>query len=920
MSNPPTNKAAVPASGPGRAEPLKVLVADGNSEFLIAATEFLKTNPNFETVGMATNGEDAIRLTKKLSPDLVLVDSRMTECDSERNAEEFRRIHPKPRVVVIGSHEDPVSRRGSLCLGADAYLLRSELLDRLDPLVEKLFSTGRSQRQIAISESLGERVRRLNRDATVVLIDDDHVTQQLVQFLLTNAGYRVHKAGTGNSGLALVREHRPDLVLLDVGLPDVSGIEVCKLIKADPSLRNTLVMHLSATHTTEADMARGIDGGADAYLTLPFQKEQLLARVDSLVRIARLEKAMGSNNAFFDNLFRKSTLGVAYSTPTGRLLAINESLRKLLGLETWQISGRDLTDLATLDTRPSIRKAIRSLQSADGGVHHSDTRFERPDGKKVWARITIFPQNDEDGKPSNLIFLFEDITPQKHAGDIRNAMLESIPASIAMLDREGRIIATNRSWSAQFAGCEISGRSTSTGGNFFDYCSMIPGASGARLQNGLRGVLRGESTQFQFDYARGEGRDQRWFRLIASPVDDQLAGTGLLTHMDITEQHALEGQLRQSQKMDALGQLAGGVAHDFSNLLMVIRCNADMIARPALQPRTRDHCLRDIQSAAKRAGNLTRQLLTFSRQQPMEPVPLNLSRSVSNLLSMLSRLLGESVDIRCEIPDNLPPIYGDPGMIDQILVNLAVNSRDAMPNGGTLTVRLADVSKRPPPESGIDEPRRWLEMSVSDTGIGIPPSLRDKIFEPFFTTKESGKGTGLGLSTVHGIVRQHAGWIAVDPTVGAGTTLRIHFPIYAGPDSAPSTDPGEALAHLHGNGRGVLVIEDDQDVLNGICKTLNSAGFRVWQAAGADAARLIWKNHGSGISLVVADIVLPNGASGEDLVEGFRTTRQDLHVVLTSGLQSEPDRVAPDHRTRFLLKPFSLGDLADEIHRCTEET
>ena len=916
MSEPTTNPPDSPAAPFVHRDRLKVLVADDSPEFLVAASEFLKTNPLLETVGMALNGEDAVRLAHKLAPDLVLVDYRMTEMNGAETAEELKRMHPAPRVVVVSGHDDPAYRTRSHRAGADAYLLKTDFLECLDPLVEKLFFTADSHRQVVFSESLRERTRRLNRDATVVLIDDDFVTQELVHFLLTNAGYQVHKAGTGKAGLELVREHRPDLVLLDVGLPDISGIEVCKAIKADPRLRNTLVMHLSATHTSEDDMARGLEGGADAYFTLPFQKEQLLARVDSLVRIARLETALSSNDSFFENLFRKSTLGVAYAAPHGRLLSINEPLRELLGLENWQISGRGLADFATIETRPAIERAIEQLQTGKVGAHRGDARIACADGRKIWARLTLFPQHDAAGKLSNLIALVEDITPQKHASDIRNAMLESIPASIAMLDRHARIIASNQAWSEQFASLELSGRATTTGGDFLDYCATVDPAARARLENGLRSVLRGDTDKFQLDYHGGTVTRPRRFRLLANPVVDDLVGAALVTHMDITEQYQLEQQFRQSQKMDALGQLAGGVAHDFSNLLMVIRCNIDVITRPDLQPRTRANCLKDIQAAATLAGDLSRQLLAFSRQQPMEMVELDLARAVANLLRLLTRTLGEAIDIRCDIPDNLPTTIGDPGMIDQILINLALNARDAMREGGALSVALNLIEREPPAGQNAAATDRWIELSVRDTGTGIASELHEKVFEPFFTTKEPGKGTGLGLATVHGIVKQHRGWIDIDSAPGAGTRLSVFLPVIeTSPDDVAPAPP----ANLTGNGRGVLVIEDDADVLNGISKMMKAAGFQVWQAETAAAARTIWGQHADEISLVIADIVLPRATSGEDLIQAFRADRPDLRVLLTSGYQAQPTRVVRDAITRFLLKPFSLDELSAEINHCLDE-
>ncbi|MGB0583150.1 MAG: response regulator, partial [Limisphaerales bacterium] len=733
----------------------------------------------------------------------------MSEMTGAEAAEELKKLRPSPRVVVVTGHDDREFQLRATEAGADAFLLKDEFLARLDPLIDRLFFAQSSGGRETLSESLGQRTRKLNRDATVVLIDDDFVTQELVQFLLIEAGYRVFKAGTGHAGLQLVRQHQPELVLLDVGLPDVSGIEICRQIKADPNLKHTLVMHLSATHTSERDMEKGLEGGADAYCTLPFQKEQLLARVDSLVRIARLESAMSAHEIFYEHLFDKSNFGVAYASTDGRMLSINDPLRELLGLEdNWQISGKSIFEFVGEEYRDAVQTAIEQMRGEKLVVHRGEYRFQQANGALIWVRLTIFPQRDGTGKVSNLIILFEDITPQKNATAIQEAMLESVPASIALLDAKGKIVATNKSWDEHVATLGLNSSSLAPSGNFLGYCGLLEesqGASGSQLVAGLREVLANRSKHFEADYSVGQDKEQKWFRITANPMGESRSEGGLVMHMDITEKHKLEHQLRQSQKMDALGQLAGGVAHDFSNLLMVVGCNADILARPRVQPEIRDNCVRDIQSAAKRASNLTRQLLAFSRQQPMEQCEIDLAQSVRNLVSMLNRLFGENIELSCVVGDDLPTMMGDAGMVDQVLTNFAVNARDAMPDGGKLTIELQPVHRQPPDSQDTAHTDRWIEVTVTDTGSGIPAEIRDKVFEPFFTTKDASKGTGLGLATVHGIVKQHNGWIELESEADVGTKFRVYFPAVAGSQNEVSERLRPHV--LKGNGQGILVIE-----------------------------------------------------------------------------------------------------------------
>ena len=390
----------------------------------MAATEFLKKSPRIDTVDMALNGVDALRLATRTNPDLVLVEYKMPELDGPETTEALKKLDKPPRVVVLTAHDDGQCEARANESGADAFLLKDEFHDLMPPLVDRLFqTTGRT----AFSTTLGDRIRELNRDATIILIDDDLVTLELVNHLLTEVGYRVFRAKNGADGLALVRQHRPELVLLDVGLPDQSGIDVCRQIKADLSLHHTLVMHLSASHTTEADMKKGLAGGADAYFTLPFKKEQLLARVDSLVRIARLERALSSNQGFYDDLFDKSTFGVAYLTPNGTFETVNQMLRTALGFETWQICGKPLADFATKEDRAGIATAISDVQNNGGSVHRGESRFRCTDGREIWARLTIFPQRDGSGQICHLILLFEDITAQKTSSALQEACLNPFP-------------------------------------------------------------------------------------------------------------------------------------------------------------------------------------------------------------------------------------------------------------------------------------------------------------------------------------------------------------------------------------------------------------------------------------------------------------------------------------------------------------
>lgn len=382
---------------------------------------------------------------------------------------------------------------------------------------------------------------------------------------------------------------------------------------------------------------------------------------------------------------------------------------------------------------------------------------------------------------------------------------------------------------------------------------------------------------------------------------------------DITTRLSLEEQLLQSQKMESIGQLAAGVAHDFNNMLTIIQGHTSkLLMDSALAPKVQDATLA-VYGAAERAAGLTRQLLMFSRKNIMQPRPLNLHELVANLNRMLGRLLGETIALKFECPQEPPPVYGDAGMIDQILMNLAVNAHDAMPNGGTLTIRVEECWVGPDylqhhPEARIGH---FVRLQVTDTGCGMSAKVRARIFEPFFTTKEPGKGTGLGLATVFGIVKQHAGWIEVASEVGCGTTFAIFFPAS---DETPVVAPGPAVAAAPaaaGGSETVLVVEDELVLREMARDFLTDSGYRVLEASSGREALQVWGERRSEIDLLLTDMKMPEGISGMELAEKMIAEQPALRVIFTSGYSD--DIVSPEilarNNAKFLPKPYSYTDL-----------
>jgi signal transduction histidine kinase/ActR/RegA family two-component response regulator len=422
--------------------------------------------------------------------------------------------------------------------------------------------------------------------------------------------------------------------------------------------------------------------------------------------------------------------------------------------------------------------------------------------------------------------------------------------------------------------------------------------------------------------ARYRHKDSSWRIFDGNMINllDLPGIEGIVVNLrDVTEQSALEGELRQAQKMESVGQLAGGVAHDFNNLLTVITGRIDFLIGASNINEEQETDLSEIKKAAERAAGLTRQLLAFSRKQLLQPRVLDLNRTLDEFEPMLRRLIGEDIRIRIEHGHELGSVSADPGQLQQILMNLALNARDAMPAGGVITFRTANETARngagsPPMQV---EPGEYVMLEVADTGLGMDSATQARIFEPFFTTKGQGKGTGLGLSTVYGIVKQSGGGISVASTLEAGTVFRVYFPRTAGYVLA---DAAEARRDLSLSGtETILLVEDETSVRNLVERVLKSRGYDVLAAEdGVNALRLA-SDSSLAVDLVLTDIVMPE-MSGRELVEALHDGRPALRVLYMSGYTDDEivRRGLNDPGMSFIQKPFTAENLAMQVRKALD--
>jgi Signal transduction histidine kinase regulating C4-dicarboxylate transport system len=448
---------------------------------------------------------------------------------------------------------------------------------------------------------------------------------------------------------------------------------------------------------------------------------------------------------------------------------------------------------------------------------------------------------------------------------------------------------------------------------------LVEPESHQALRHALDAALAHQSLIEPVDIAFAGGRE-RSGRLYLSPIEqtESESEAAIAYAFDTTEQRALEMQIAQGQKMQAIGQLAGGIAHDFNNMLTAIIGFSDFLL---MNHRPTDPAFQDIMNIkqnANRAAGLVRQLLAFSRQQTLRPQVLQLGDVLSELSILLSRLLGENIELKLDQASGLWPVKADLHQFEQVIINLAVNSRDAMPGGGKLTIRTANVDERESRELGSLQilPGEYVLIEVRDTGCGMSEEVKQKIFEPFFSTKEVGRGTGLGLSTVFGIVKQSGGYIHVESEEGRGTAMCVYLPRHQEAPGEVEPRPErrvEKPKDLTGRGT-VLLVEDEDAVRSFAARALGQRGYQVLEASTGTEALDVFESHQGDVDLVLSDVVMPE-MDGPTLMAKLRRDRPDLKIIFISGYAEDSFRkhLAENEDFMFLQKPFDLKELAAAV-------
>jgi two-component system, cell cycle sensor histidine kinase and response regulator CckA len=635
-----------------------------------------------------------------------------------------------------------------------------------------------------------------------------------------------------------------------------------------------------------------------------------LAQIQDITERKRAEQELRDSEALLRGAFDDAPIGMALSGVSGQWVRVNQALCEIVGYSESELLATTFQAITDPDDLAQTVELHRQLLAGERTRYQFDKRYVHRLGHSVWVSVAVAIIWDEEGKPRHLLAQIKDVTERVTAEETRRrqtemleAILDHIPAMITVVGADGHLVFANGEWS------RVSGWTLEEARELDVVAELYPSREEqARVLDFLKAAARSPG-DFQMRTRDGRLLETTWSCVARS--DQSVVGIG----QDVTHRRHLEAQLRQAQKMEAVGRLAGGVAHDFNNLLTVIQTNASFLLADIdmADPRRRD--VLQIRDAGDRAAGLTRQLLAYSRQQILQPRLVDVNLKVANVAAMLRRVIGEDIFLETDLAPTVWPVFADPGQLEQVLMNLAVNARDAMPHGGTLRLRTAmmeidDTGTRTCP--GL-VPGQYASMVVEDTGVGIASDVLPQIFEPFYTTKGLGKGTGLGLSTVYGIVKQSGGHIHVDSVPGKGSRFTVLLPrhVRSSSDEENMTEP----VVPRGTER-ILVVEDEIPVRVAVRRMLERLGYRVREAGNGAEALGMLDTSIERIDLILTDVVMPDVDGrllGECVVE--RSNAKAPRVLYMSGYTDDDilRRGLAQPGIALLQKPFTLEALARAV-------
>jgi len=758
----------------------------------------------------------------------------------------------------------------------------------------------------------------MNRALRVLHVEDSHQDATLLGLYLSRAGYDPisDRVETCETMRAALESHEWDVILCDYSMPHFNALDALTIVR---EMKVDIPFLIISGTVGEAIAVEAMRAGAHDYL-MKNNLMRLGATIQRELREAENRRArreaeaeLRESEAQYRRLLETTNEGVWAFDSELRTTCVNRRLAEMLQVEPEEMIGRSALDFLDAEARLDVEQ--RWPGRMQGVKEQYDLHIRRADGTSLWTIVCATPIFDKQKKFVGALSMITDITERKSAEEeLRESearyrdLVENAHDIIYSHDLEGNYTSINR------AGERITGYTRQEALTLNLAQTVAPEYLDTAREMITRKLAGEEVTAHELAVIAKDGRQ------IAIEVNTELifqdgvpVGVQGIAR-NVTERKQLEAQLRQSQKMEAVGRLAGGIAHDFNNLLTVINGYSDLTLQrlPTEDALTRN--LEEIRRAGNRAASLTRQLLAFSRKQVLQPKVLDLNVLISDLEKMLRRLIGEDIDLRTVLKPELGRVNADPGQIEQVIMNLVVNARDAMPDGGNLTIETENVylTEDYSRHQVAFKPGPYVMLAVSDNGSGMNDEMKARIFEPFFTTKEQGKGTGLGLSTVYGIVKQSMGYIWVYGEVGLGTTFRVYLPaIDEEADSKQASPPGQPIAL---GSETILLVEDDEMVRGLTRTTLEESGYNVLSAPNGAEALHICEQHPEPIHLLLTDVVMP-GMSGRAVADRLTTLRPQMLVLYMSGYTEDAivHHGVLNEGVDFIEKPFAPAALTRKV-------
>ncbi|HWS62325.1 MAG TPA: response regulator [Steroidobacteraceae bacterium] len=783
-----------------------------------------------------------------------------------------------------------------------------------------------------------------------LLVEDDVDDAELLVRKIKEAGYILEwtRVETERDFLASLRTP-PDIIFSDYSIPRFGGLRALEVLRST-GLDVPLIL-VSGTVGEEVAVEAMRYGATDYLLkdrTVRLATALKRALSDTLLRAEqrRTQEALRNSVQLLRSIVDHTMDCIMVVTPECVVSEINKP-----GLDMLEADS-----LAAAQTKPFVEFIMPAYRQGFQDVlrHVLAGKSELLEfevlglkGGRRWLETQAGPLLDAAARVEALICITRDVTERKRTDaqirgqleelqrwrevtlvaetavrkseELNRGVLDSMLAQIAVLDRNGKIMAVNDAW-RRFAAERIGDKPeplsrTHVGSSYLDIWRSsfeVLESEAMTVREGLQSLLRGERSSFTLEYSCRARDAKRWFLLSATPLKTEDGGAAV-SHLDITERLAMEEQLRQSHRLDAVGQLTGGVAHDFNNMLTVILGNAELLQEALERDVVHRELAEMIVGAANSAAELTKRLLAFARKQALNPIAVDSNQLIAGMYPLLRRTLAANLEFEMVAEADVWQALVDPAQLENAVLNLCINARDAMLGGGRLRIETKNVELDKGYAAGQVDVKsgQYVLITVTDTGCGIAPDVLRRVFEPFFTTKDKGKGTGLGLAMVYGFIKQSDGHIRIFSELGHGTTVRMYLPRALGGSPHAAVAAG-AFRIIHGT-ETILLVEDDEQVRRFALSQLKSLGYNVLQAHnGVEAMELIERNER--IDLLFTDVVMP-GMSGRQLADSARQRRPGLKVLFTSGYNEDAvvHHGRLDHGVQLLPKPYRRRELAKRI-------